>query len=371
MRLRSTQNVSSQAALPDAGARVVLRVGVTGHRRIPPEHIEQVKAVCRIVLERARSATSAVAMAGYAGYSTEAPLVRVVTSLAEGSDQILAEVATEMKDTEAAVVDTWAILPFPATVYRMDFEQPDGDAISLDRFEGMLAAMDHCTVLDGDRTDLTRRLKAYEQAGKLMLAGCDVLVSICSPDAPSKQGSSVQMTQEALTSGMPVVTMDPANPAEVYLKGIGPKEHYRQERFDPDEFERRLRELLAPPKVRDQEIGEPRWFEIRNRMIQLPKPNRSERLLTKLYKLPWMLLRKMAGSEPRAPAVNVNRPVTPLKQKYEEAEKLSQHYAILWRGSFMLNYMLGATAVTCALLQYATHSKGPGQIGRASCRERV
>jgi hypothetical protein len=41
---------------------------------------------------------------------------------------------------------------------------------------------------------------------------------------------------------------------------------------------------------------------------------------------------------------------------YELTEERSRQYAILWRGSFMLNYLLGAVAVTCALLQYATSS---------------
>lgn len=358
MTSRSAQSVSSGTMVPSAGARVVVRVGVTGHRMLPAEHLEAIEAVCRTVLETARSAATAIAMSGHTGYSAEAALVRVVTSLAEGSDQILAQAATELKGTDGAAVETWAILPFSTSVYCKDFEKPDGDTSSVDQFQNMLAAMDHCTALEGDRSDLPKRLAAYEQAGKLMLAGCDVLISICSPGAATRQGSSVQMTQEALTNGMPVVTIDPDNPKDVYLKWIDPDGGSRQERFDPHRFERSLREMLAPPKVRDREIGRSRWQAIQKEIISLPKPNLAEELLTKVYKLPWMLLRMFARSERKAAAPSVNRPITPLKEAYERAEELSQHYAMLWRGSFMFNYMLGATAVTCALLQYATQSEG-------------
>lgn len=359
MRLPPNERVSSEAEVHRSGARVVLRVGVTGHREFPAEHLEAIKAISRTVLERARSAAAAVAEKGYTGYSTDTPLVRVVTSLAEGSDQLLAQAALDSKLTGGTAVETWVILPFPANVYRVDFEAKNGNIDRVNEFEAILNAMDHCTTLDGDRSDLPHRLKAYEQAGRLMLAGCDVLVSICHPKALLKQGGSAQMTQEALSSGMPVVAVNPEDPNEVYLKEMGSNQRFREERFDPQRFEERLRELLTPPEIHDRELVEPRWRAIRDRITQLSELNRWERQLSNIYRLPWKLLLTLSRPEKMAPTSKVDRPATPLRKMYEEAEKRSQQYAILWRGSFMLNYLLGAMAVTCALLQYALQSDGP------------
>ncbi len=347
---------SNLTSAPRPGAQVVLRIGVTGHRHLQQDHREPIRSICQAVIECGRASVAAILAEQHAGYSNECPSVRVVTSLAEGSDQIMVEAARQINTADTVPIEVWAILPYPASVYRSDFVRKDADPTLVERFEDLLSSAKHRTELDGSRSDLPNRLKAYEQAGKVMLAGIDVLISICSPEAPLKEGGSVAATQEALASGMPVIAVNPDNPTEVQLRMMDFRGQIRQQPFTAPTLQAELEGILRPPTIRDSHLGESNWKDLQGRIICLRELSRVEQILTTLYKLPWKLLTAFSEPRKRAQDAKVQRPMTPFKRTYELAEQRSKQYAILWRGSFMLNYLLGASAVTCALLQYATSS---------------
>ena len=359
MKMRSGDHRSPRSFAPRGGARIVLRIGITGHRHIPAESRNELKALCRTVLLTAQTAIREIAEAKYPGYSDDIPLVRAVTCLASGSDQVFAEAALELKGSNPAGIETWAILPFKEDVYRTDFQTTDGSTNEVEHFDQLIKAVDQRTELEGSRQDLPSRLRAYEDAGKLMLSGCDLIVSICSPTALPKQGGSIRVTEEAIAAGIPVVVVDPDKPTEAILRKLGGKTPYDQTSFTESSLRESIRQTLIPPNIRDRELGEARWNQIRDQVITLSEPSSLERQLSTIYKLPWQLLLVFSRAGKNSESKKVDRPATPLKEIYERAEKRSKHYAILWRGSFLFNYILGATAVTCALLQYATQAHGP------------
>src|SRR5258708_3399211 len=103
--------------------RLTLRVGVTGKRAMSADLPDQDRTLLAGVIESLGNAL--VECGGASGFwSDEPPLLRIICGLAEGVDQIAAEVAVARAETgsgPAKAIETRlaAILPFP----RDDFVQ--------------------------------------------------------------------------------------------------------------------------------------------------------------------------------------------------------------------------------------------------------
>lgn len=359
--------VATNAATPqnsDNSVRVAFRIGITGHRTLSNDQAERVEKVCRSVLQAIETTAASVVSASYPGYSNQPPLVRAISCLAAGSDQILAKVATALNSEPAAKAqfEVCAILPFAANTYRQDFAQRECVKDTTADFDALLAAAAHRTTLLDDRSTLDSRLAAYEDAGRLMISICDLLISVRGPTPGFKRGGTAQMTLEALASGLPVVSINLSETIEVFLDAIDSQGQFRRDAFDTVAIDRIVRKVLEPPRLRSVGAKESAWKVLCKELVDLPEPIWPERLLAIGYRLPWAGLHVLARSlRLYKPQLNKNEskvqlPSSSLQMRYEQAGAISKHYAILWRGSFMLNYVLGATAVTFALLQYATGS---------------
>src|SRR3984893_18535860 len=136
-----------------------LRIGVSGHR-VPPKLPEQSEAPLRAHVVRILAAVAAAARKA----NTATELV-IVSSLAEGSDRIVAEAGL------AAGFALQAILPFARAEYERDFETE----MSRREFETLLVRAGDVLELDGAAD---QRPRAYEAAGLFMLAHIDVLIAI-------------------------------------------------------------------------------------------------------------------------------------------------------------------------------------------------
>lgn len=143
-----------------------LAVGITGHR--PPvltAAADRIRPALEAVFAMLAGAAQRVHAAN-AGFFTDAPVeTRLITPLAESSDQLATEAAIGLGYAVQAV------LLLPREDYRADFEEPDTRA----RFDRLLAAAECLLQLScppGGRDE------AYALAGRATLAHSDLLVAV-------------------------------------------------------------------------------------------------------------------------------------------------------------------------------------------------
>jgi hypothetical protein len=169
-----------------------LRIGVSGHR-VPPKLPEESEAPLRAHIDRILAAVAAAARKA----NTATELV-IVSSLAEGSDRIVAEAGL------AAGFALQAILPFARAEYERDFETE----MSRREFETLLV---RAGVLELDGA-ADQRPGAYEAAGLFMLANIDVLIAIWDGAVAAGIGGTAQIVERAIADGIVVVWIEPTHP---------------------------------------------------------------------------------------------------------------------------------------------------------------
>lgn len=179
-----------------------LRVGVSGHR-VPPKLPEESEAPLRAHIDRILAAIAAAARKA----NTAIDLV-IVSSLAEGSDRIVAEAGL------AAGFALQAALPFNRAEYVLDFETQT----SRTEFEQLLDCA--CDVFElGGAAD--KRPRAYEAAGLFMLANIDVLIAIWDGEMAAGIGGTAQIVERAIADGIAVVWIEPSHPNATQISWPG------------------------------------------------------------------------------------------------------------------------------------------------------
>jgi hypothetical protein len=174
--------------------QLAFRLGVTGTRFLDA-------ATERNVLKRLNDLTTLLAfqlgeLAGErevkATYNLSGPpVLRLATSLAEGSDRLAAKAAFDNGYTLTV------ILPFAPDDYIKDF--PDTVAV----FDDLRSkAEDSVVVLDGDRD--FARAESYEAAARMIVRNCDVLLAVWNGKPERRRGSTAETIRFALRRGIPV-----------------------------------------------------------------------------------------------------------------------------------------------------------------------
>jgi hypothetical protein len=186
-------------SLPDpASPHNRIRLGVSGHR-VPPKLPEASEAPLRARIDRILAAIADMAHKG--GISRE---FVIVSSLAEGSDRIVAEAGL------AAGFALQAVLPLERAEYARDFEVEDSRA----EFERLLARASDVFELGGS---VDQRPRAYEAAGLFMLANIDLLFAIWDGEAAAGIGGTAQIVDRAIADGIPVVWIEPTHPNAIRI----------------------------------------------------------------------------------------------------------------------------------------------------------
>jgi len=179
-----------------------LRIGVSGHR-VPPKLPEESEAPLRALVDRTLAAIAATARKA----NTASTLI-IVSSLAEGSDRIVAAAGL------AAGFALQAVLPFERAEYERDFETP----MSRSEFEELLGRACDVFELDGAADE---RPRAYEAAGLFMLANIDVLVAIWDGGVAAGIGGTAQIVERAIADGIAVVWIEPSHPNAMQISWPG------------------------------------------------------------------------------------------------------------------------------------------------------
>lgn len=154
----------------------VLKIGVTGHRRIKIE--KRLAGSIREVL--------ASILQDHAG--TE---IWIYSALAEGSDQFVAEVASEFSEIKLIVP-----LPLPVEQYISTFDTQDGKR-----------EFDHRLLSASQIIDLPEQpdsLSAFQHLGHYLADTCDILLALWNGENNLKKGGTGEVVLNAINRGKPV-----------------------------------------------------------------------------------------------------------------------------------------------------------------------
>jgi hypothetical protein len=217
--------------------RVAFRVGVTGHRLVrllePDIRLAAVETQVRTVLAevvRGVGACNEAFGSVYAG----TPLLRVVSPLAEGADQMVAQTGLDLG------YQLHAVLPCLPGIYASGFQRspnaslPDPCA-SLER---LLARADAVQILDAHQS-ASLDTAAYAAVGLAVLRHADILVAIWDQTPADGPGTGA-VVEQARDWDIPVVLIDPRAPEQWHLEWDG-------HRAARDEVVPLVRRILAPP----------------------------------------------------------------------------------------------------------------------------
>jgi hypothetical protein len=347
--------------------RLVIRVGVTGHR---PNHLGEadiplLKRQIHRVLQSVRNAGAEIAGDRLAGYDSHSPSFRVISALAEGSDRYVADEGLELG------YELQVPCPFPIEDYEHDFKSPESKKHFLELLKKATAVLE----LDGSRADQHAQNRAYESVGRTVLRQCDLLIAIWDGEPARGQGGTAQIVGEAAHLHIPTVWIKTAPPHHACILVSSETEGRCQ--LGIDELQKQLIARLSFRSPGD-EGGAPEKFVDHRQIYFREKPHTWTlgvvfRVFSKLVSgaKPWPLriMQRDYKKETReewksAWAVSHGLPTDAKHQvesgfllHYAWADKLANHFANLYRSSFLVNYMLAACAVFFALRAFFDRNK--------------
>lgn len=204
-----------------------LQIGVIGHRALPEADLGLLKAAAlqslAMIIGAARQSLPEAERSRLQ--------LRCISSLAQGSDCLLAEAALEQGCTLAAA------LPFARADYAEDFVDPD----ALARHQNLLACAS--AVYEIDVTGA--KAEAYLAASRILLAQSDIVIAIWDGEAERGIGGTAQTIREALLANLPLVVIDAQTPHALRVWGDVTKDAAPQE-----QIKLWIGNLLAPAIVK-------------------------------------------------------------------------------------------------------------------------
>lgn len=314
-------------------ARSRIGIGVTGHRAARLQGIDTaaMQAAVRDVM-RQIAATANL---------PDPRDIRMITNLADGADSLVADVALELG---------WRLdvaLPFPRSDYATDFTQADRA-----RYEAQLAAAAAVFELPGTREeDRGGAAAAYERAGRVVLAQCDVLIGIWDGRPAQGRGGAAQIIAEAVLQGVPVIHIhtDPARPPMLLWDGLAEHDLGQQtvetvSRSDLSRLSDIMKIMLDAPDA-PADVAALHQFEAGG--IQ------GSSSFAFAYPLMLTLLgagrRKRKGPAATAPATPPPEPTGALGARFHLADAQATRAARLFRSGYVINFAFAALAVVLAM----------------------
>lgn len=161
--------------------KIPIVVGVTGHRDLRIQDLEQVRATVRHELSKLKNTYP------------NSPFA-LLNSLAEGADQMCAEIALELG------YSLYVPLPFALDDYREDFS-----GSGLERFDALCASADEVFVVPPTEAPGQGRNYGYRQAGIYVCTHCHLLMALWdgSPAVPGGCGTAETVDFMLNTSYIP------------------------------------------------------------------------------------------------------------------------------------------------------------------------
>ena len=338
----------------------VLCVGVTGHRHeaLPAECVARLPGQIREALELLTRSAAVVHAGSSDCFAAGEPRLMFISALADGTDQIGAEVALELG------FSLQAVLPFERDEYRRDFE--GGSAA--ERFDALIGKAEHVLELPGSRK---REPEAYMMAGRATVAHCDVLIAVWDGLPARGQGGTAEVVQLAIRRGTPVVHLpaDSVTAARVLWSAFDPMvvtegaQATAERPFDSNHVEHTLAAELLPPS----DPQERRFLKLFTR----------ERMRSYRARIEYPLLLAVAGVKRFKPGNfrdsvcaaqiedewrqyreahldrhGVQSSLDLLESAYSWSDRLAGHFAQTYRSGHVFNFVLGGMAVCIGLSSF-------------------
>lgn len=338
----------------------VLCVGITGHRieALPDEAVETVIERLGTALVELKAQALELHLRERAIFADCPPRMLFVSPLADGADQIAADIALELG------FELQAILPFERGFYRKTLHNS-----GLARFDMLLDRASCVLELPGDLDD---QHDAFVMAGRATVAHCDILIALWDGLPPRGRGGTGEVVEFALTRGTPLihVPVDPEQPLGLRWSAFDPSvitrraERPVERSFTPDHLDQVLTGLLSPPPDRNERSFIETFQTERNRRwkarVEYPLmlaaagvsrfgPSAWRTDISAAYiREDWE--RYCSGCwEPSG----LSNPLAPLEQWYGWSDSLASHFAQCHRSGHVFNFILSALAVLLALTALA------------------
>lgn len=328
-----------------------LVIGVTGHRsaRMPQGVAAEVAARVDALMDVITEEALAIARTDAAMFADVPPRLSVVSALADGADQIVAEAAR----ARGFALD--AILPFERGEYGAGLEG-EGSEQAMHRLAGEASCLFEVT---SDEPD-----ESYWLAGRATVAHADILLAIWDGEASRGRGGTADVVQLAIARGTPVIHLplesrddtrllwSAFDPAVVTTEGT----RSVARTADRETIARVLGALLAPP-------GDVRERRFLDRFY-------GETAINHHWRVEYPALRALAGTRKlsrgdisarpqrryniaewasyRDACVGrhgVGAPLDALEQAYGWADSLASHFAQTYRSGHIFNFVFAALSV--------------------------
>jgi hypothetical protein len=343
--------VSSSAPPP---VSLVLSVGITGHRAdMIPGNIAELR-------NRIRETLVLIAAAGadlleqerdcFAGGPCQ---LRFVSPIADGADQIAAEVALDL-GWELEV-----IMPFERASYRASLANERARAA----FDALANRAACVLELPGNPGN---GLEAYVMTGRATVAHCDILIAVWDGLPPRGRGGTGEVVQFALGRGTAIihVPLDQNNEPRLLWSAFDPAvvtladdmEVIRP--VDREHVDRLLNGLLMPPPNQQEQRFYKRFRaeHLRRIRARIEYPLMLSAAGVRRFRA-GDLVHRDAGTRDEwrryragcGDAHNISAPIDQLEQAYSWADGLATHFAQTYRSGHIFNFLLGGVAVCLGL----------------------
>jgi hypothetical protein len=230
--------------------RPALRVGVTGHRlnRLlePNVDLEGLRAQVRTVLSTVRAAVEQAA-SDYGEVYAGAPLLRLISPLAEGADQLVASEALELG------YSLHVPLPCLPEIYTAEFQRSAGGKTEdpCAGFQRLIARAEAVQVIDGSPA-VNLDGAAYAAVGRAVLRHADLLIAIWDQSPADGAGGTAAVVDQARSWLLPVLVIDPRHPVSARLDDVAGLPAGA-------DLATVIEDLLAPPPA-DAGAAKPSWW---------------------------------------------------------------------------------------------------------------
>lgn len=300
-----------------------IRVGVAGHRLARMDGVDLASLASR----------TGVLLDTIASEMGPGARIDLVTCLAEGADSIAAQ---------SAIARGWpleAVLPFPREIYADDFALGP----SREAFDAELIAARRVFALDCPRGSSEADTLAYERAGRVVLAQCDVLVALWDGGPARGRGGTSQIVAEAVAEDIPVIHLNPSENGAPVILWSGLNAH--------DLGEETILTVARAPLERLGTV-----------LAALPAATKTRQLaqaslrprLAWLLTLPYAALLVLTGARAKRgptaePHPSLPGATAPLIARFEAADRRASEAAGAFRGAYVANFAFAALAVLVSL----------------------
>jgi len=344
----------------------VITVGVTGHRAevLAEGDVERLRDRVRETLLLIEEAGRELLQRERDCFAPGPARLRFVSPIADGADQIAAEIALELG------WELEAILPFSRDVYRASLANHG----ARERFDALVERACCLLELPGDPGD---SLDAYIMTGRATVSHCDVLIAVWDGKPPRGRGGTGEVVQRALTRGTAIVhvPLDPKSEVRLLWAAFDPTvvtvadDPGVSRALDRADVDALLTGLLMPPADEQEQNFLKRFTSERlnhfRARIEYPlllaatgvkrfKPTSyTDKYYAAQIKDEWQRYR--VGC---AEAHNILAPIDLLEEAYSWADRLATHFAQTYRSGHIFNFVLGSVAVCLGLSAFmAPHLK--------------